>query len=565
MSNGMAKEKIGFSHDGIGRVLKQNKLGVPLNQREYSWEIEHVQALLEDFNGAMEGAEQTYFLGTLVLTTGKERPEVADGQQRLATVSLFLATIYDFFTILGNKARADNIREYLKTSDLETEQTVPRLRLNVEDNEFFLNYVLSEPDSAERLTAVPTKPSHKLIKAAADFCREFLGRILSTHKDAARQQAVINWVKFIENDAQVIVLTVPDHLDAFEMFETLNDRGLKASQADLIKNFVFGRSGDRIGESQHRWMVMSGTLDSIGGKDDLTVTFLRHLVICQQGPTKERELFRRVKLKIVSPQTAVAFMDEAAEGAAQYAALFNPDHVVWNEYGNSGRNFIRTLSELRVIQIRPLMFAVLREFPAAQAKLAFKLLVSWSVRFLIVGGRGGLLDRNYALRAHEVTTGAIKTAKDLVKAMADVVPADATFEVSFSEARVSQAFLSKYYLRALERHVKSDPEPEFIPSEEESINVEHILPMTPGVGWEHVSEETADAFSRRLGNQVLLKAKKNVEIGNKPFSIKKPTLEQSAYILTAQAGNKAAWGPAEITSRQKQLAALAVKTWPITI
>jgi hypothetical protein len=34
--------------------------------------------------------------------------------------------------------------------------------------------------------------------------------------------------------------------------------------------------------------------------------------------------------------------------------------------------------------------------------------VYWSVRFLIVGGRGGLLDRNYSLRAQEVSKQTIK-------------------------------------------------------------------------------------------------------------------------------------------------------------
>jgi len=561
----MSKGKIGFDHKGIGALLAHSRLAVPVNQREYSWETEHVQTLLEDFNNAISSDHPTYFLGTIVLTGGAdaEIPEVADGQQRLATTSILLAAIYDYFIKLNNASRAESIRGYLKTTDLQTEQVVPKLRLNVDDNEFFTRYVLAEPGTPERETE-PTKESHKRIQRAAEQCRNFLDTLLSTYKDSNRPQILINWVKFITNDAQVIILSVPDHIDAFEMFETLNDRGLKASQADLVKNYVFGRAGDRLHEAQQRWIQMIGVIESLG-LSDLTVTFLRHLMICFEGPTKERELFRKVRQRVSSPQTAIVFLDDAMKGATLYAALHNPEHVYWNDYGQSGRGFVRTLLGLRVEQIKPLMFAVLRKFPPDEAKKAFRLFVSWSVRFLVAGGRGGLLERHYGLRAQEVNIGKIKTAKELAKAMLDVVPPDATFEVAFTEARVSQSFLARYYLRALERHVKDDPEPEYIPNDEESINLEHILPETPAKGWDHISEETASAYFRRLGNMVLLKAKKNVELGNKPFDKKKQTLEQSAYLLTAEAGVKKKWGPDEIAARQARLAALAVKTWPLTL
>jgi hypothetical protein len=49
-----------------------------------------------------------------------------------------------------------------------------------------------------------------------------------------------------------------------------------------------------------------------------------------------------------------------------------------------------------------------------------------SVRFLICGGRGRLLDRNYAIMAQKVGTGEIKTAQALATAMQDIVPTDNT-------------------------------------------------------------------------------------------------------------------------------------------
>src|SRR5437016_4297460 len=83
----------------------------------------------------------------------------------------------------------------------------------------------------------------------------------------------------------------------------------------------------------------------------------------------------------------------------------------------------------------PLLFAVARHFKPAEADKAFRLFVSWSVRFLIFGGRGGMLDSQYSLRAKEVGTGEITTAEQLKKKMDQYVPIDREFEEAFAVAR----------------------------------------------------------------------------------------------------------------------------------
>ena len=88
-------ESITFDHKGIGAILAHNRLTVPVNQREYAWEDEHVTDLFQDFANAI-AKRVSYFLGTIVLTGGKDNlPEVSDGQQRLATATILLAAIRD--------------------------------------------------------------------------------------------------------------------------------------------------------------------------------------------------------------------------------------------------------------------------------------------------------------------------------------------------------------------------------------------------------------------------------------------------------------------------------------
>lgn len=563
----MANSEISFEHKGIGAILSQNRLVVPLNQREYSWEYDHVQELFQDFSNALTKSKGVYFLGTIVLTRGGgENPEVSDGQQRLATTSILLAAIRDYFHQQKDFKRASAIADkYLRTIDLKTTDTVPRLRLNVDDQEFFRKLVISDPDSADRKVA-PVRQSHKRIAKAADTAREYVLDFLKPFKENAHADRLIELVNFIDSGAQVIALRVPDHINAFVMFETLNDRGLKASQADLLKNHLLSLCAERINEGQQKWASMIGVLESLE-QDEITVTYLHHMLISKYGPIREREVFDRIRTSVNSQLGSLEFLDELADGASHYAALFNPDHKKWNDYGALTRKNITTINrDLRVSQIRPLMFAVARQFAIAEARLAFRYFVFWSVRFLVVGGRGGLLDRNYSIAAFEVASGTITTAAALAAKLGDIIPGDAVFSAAFAEAKIAQNYFARYLLRAMEQQHNKVDEPEFVPSDDEnSINLEHVLPENPGALWPGVDADAAVALYRRIGNLVLLQASKNTLIGNSPFDVKQPILKASSFVLTQQVAENNVWGPMEISARQAGLAQLAIQTWPVLV
>lgn len=136
----MAGSSFQFESPGIGKLLRQGRLEVPANQRSYAWRDTHVRNLLQDLNEAVRrNSTDEYFLGTVVLIQKLgEPPSIVDGQQRLATTSILLARIRDHLLSINRKAAADFIEEsFLSNIDLQTEQRVSRLKLNLEDNEFF--------------------------------------------------------------------------------------------------------------------------------------------------------------------------------------------------------------------------------------------------------------------------------------------------------------------------------------------------------------------------------------------------------------------------------------------
>ena len=86
--------KIDFEQLGISEVLKRYELVVPRYQRDYSWDADYVETFLQDLSFAISQDEPTYFLGSLVVIEKSDNlREVVDGQQRLATTSLLLASM----------------------------------------------------------------------------------------------------------------------------------------------------------------------------------------------------------------------------------------------------------------------------------------------------------------------------------------------------------------------------------------------------------------------------------------------------------------------------------------
>jgi uncharacterized protein with ParB-like and HNH nuclease domain len=63
-------QQISIQLDGIGSVLKSKRFKVPAYQRSYAWEIDHVEALLDDIHDAIKNKEKEYFLGSIVVTAG---------------------------------------------------------------------------------------------------------------------------------------------------------------------------------------------------------------------------------------------------------------------------------------------------------------------------------------------------------------------------------------------------------------------------------------------------------------------------------------------------------------
>ncbi|HEY8260516.1 MAG TPA: DUF262 domain-containing protein [Methylosinus sp.] len=562
-----------FEQMGIGDLLRRERHMVPPNQRSYAWEERNVLDLLQDINGEMNPAtpraKQEYFLGTIVLVDRDDGlpPHISDGQQRLATTSIILARIRDILNEIGDKTRAQGIdNEYLLKIDIDSAEIKTQISLNMEDNSFYADVILSKyPHSVSDSGFM--RASNKRLLTASKTAYEFLKNMISGFADDVKAVQLTRWIRFIREHTLVVTVKVPDENQAFRLFETLNDRGVKASQVDILKNFFLQLSGDRLGETHAQWTELAGKIEAnFPDKDDQMILYIRHLWITSHGHTIEKDLSTKIRKEVTSAPLAASFIVNANSSAMDYIALSDPSHPKWIGYKSATREYINTINKhLKVEQIKPLLFAIAMRFSPEETTKAFKFAVSISVRFLIYGGRGGFLDEHYAQRAHEIGSGRITRAKELRDSMKEIVPTDKQFEQAFAVFRVSKAYLSRYYLRAIDKTMHGDPNPEFVANDEyEASNLEHIIPIRPSQDYNISADELAN-IQQMIGNLTLISSRKNVVIGNAPFREKKEIYRESAYMITndlEKYGDE--FGVEQVKNRQAELAKLAVKTWSLS-
>jgi hypothetical protein len=362
----------------------------------------------------------------------------------------------------------------------------------------------------------------------------------------------------------VILVKVENDATAFRMFETLNDRGLEVSRSDLINNYIFGKSDQAIEEVQGFWSALREVLESTEERDS-TMNFIWHVLIATGGPVEQKNIYDRVKAVVKGKQTALSTLAEWTALAQAYIALTNPEHAQWIGYPPKIQSAIRALNILNIQQFKPLLMAITKRFTPNEAAQAFDRVVSIGVRLFIASRtttQSVWLPLSQA--AHKVWQSQISDSKALVAYLAQSIPNDQQFKTAFETATVTKSSLARYYLRALHAAETGMTDPSLIATDDhEKLNLEHILPSNPMGNWPEFTDEECAAYTKRLGNLALLQTKLNSDSKSESFDKKKVILAMSQLPTTSMVAAELVWNVDAIDNRQKYLAELALKAWPL--
>ncbi|MCZ4348043.1 DUF262 domain-containing protein [Devosia neptuniae] len=270
------------------------KFVIPSYQRRYSWREQQLFDLIDDIN-ILEGAD-THLLGSIVCLTGDHVAgvnslELVDGQQRLTTISILLECLRARFATDDRTEHVQELDRLLTARPFEG-PVIPKIALDTMDGEEF----------SQHAKATSEGDTH--------FLNLRLQEAFANARNWISQQETQDLVAFkyrLLNQAFVVRLDVGAAKDAFKLFETINNRGLRLSPTDLIKNFVLGNAArfgsDHLDAAKGNWSKLMNHLDRVDSD-----AFFRYFLIAR--------LATRLTKSQVVYQFQTYFMNAVSEAEA---------------------------------------------------------------------------------------------------------------------------------------------------------------------------------------------------------------------------------------------------------
>jgi len=222
----------------VRELLSGVKYGLDYFQREYRWDKKHVEELLEDLEGKFLSSydprhERTqvqyyahYFLGPTVISQKKGLNLIIDGQQRLTTLTLLL--IYLHHLQQGRTEQVDVLNLVFsakwgqKSFNLDVPERTPIMDALLGGRTF---------DSGEPLGSVGN--------IAARYAN-----IEELFPETLRGDALLFFVDWLLDNVDLVEIIAYADDDAYTIFETMNDRGLRLSFTEMLKGYLLANLGD---------------------------------------------------------------------------------------------------------------------------------------------------------------------------------------------------------------------------------------------------------------------------------------------------------------------------------
>ena len=250
------------ANETVLRTLLQGEkqFVVPLYQRTYSWKKEQLDRLWQDIMELAETSEiENHFLGSLVLApsqtttaSGVQSWLVVDGQQRLTTLSILLCAIRDCATEI-NPQLARKIHVQYLTNEFASGRELYKLLPTQADRPAWEAVVNKSPGAG----------GEDKIGNAYRFFRGNLERLHTESENGF--EAVLLVEKTVTSRLSFVEISAHVGDNVYRIFESLNNTGLKLTQADLLRNYLFMRLPNR-SESvyQQHWLPLQKLLDEQG-------------------------------------------------------------------------------------------------------------------------------------------------------------------------------------------------------------------------------------------------------------------------------------------------------------
>ncbi len=524
---------------------------IPIYQRNYTWEEENCEKLLQDIVSISQN-KKTHFMGSITYILHLIDDEnslrqlqefvIIDGQQRITTIMLLLKAIETKIQNEGIKKEIDGLLNL----------TGQRLRLKPikSDKEAFDLVMQNRSHELQGVSHI--RNNYKFFTKELDKYLEKGYRIEEIYGAFLRLKIVAIGLELGEDDPQVV-------------FESINATGVQLKGLDLIRNYLMmGENSDR---QKHLYDTYWVPLENWLGEKDLNDFIKTYLRIYFENRFKEneREVYYTLKAhhRDNFSDDIQGLMSDMREYGRIYQIFLDRDHY-FLERGDSQQlaNLRLRIKDLVKIQFgvaKPFILRCARDFE--EGKLDYEnfheilqILTSYYVRRSVCGDSNALNKFLYPLYrqlGENVSADALK--RYLGKSVGQTAfPNDDRIKAAFLVRNAYAANqVCKFILLEIEKLSNAEP------PREENLEVEHFYPKTPTQEWR---DRVGDYFTfeqdylNNFGNLTL--SGQNQKLSNKSYEAKIALMEEysSLHLNDYFVNNTHSWGIEEVRNRSKYLA-----------
>lgn len=594
------------------------KLSVPFFQRNYVWNQDNWNELIETF----ENAEIMPFLGSIILKEdSSQESTIIDGQQRLTTITILAKAIYDSLSD-ESKQPGSGIRHaiesflfYRKNAADDFKDSLVRIEHSQLDRKDYARIIsagiLKENDVIDLDTINPS--SGNILK-----CYKYFRKVLAHRADSSLKDLFNSM--FNEN-RRVFVLIELQHGDINEqtIFDTINRAGMRLSTADIIKNNIFKHLLEACGEDDTRkqrvideykdcWeSVFYSTLAEsdmwdeeriFGNVKHNNLEFLLYCVACIKWG-EDGDMFSRLENVFEKSTEKMGYSELLALIAEikEYALIFKKYVLDFNaslndeesneyfKYEEGVRRLLLILQKFGVQMFYPFVIKRLKEVNQnendPQLLFDFSVLESFVMRRKVIN-KG---THDYTSKCYQVIqNGATYLIEsDLAKPEAGISDAEIKQCLAYTKDETAKMIL--FWIELYRRSGNNFDERAL----EYRYTLEHIMPRKWNTHWIDVPVKTADrelsaateegriereTHIQSLGNKTLLTCNLNSALRNAAFMEKingsgenKPGYKRHTSLLLTkelvdQSATDTVWDEAHIHTREQKLASEFIRLWP---
>ena len=517
---------------------------IPRFQRSYSWTKDNAEDFLTDLES---GGNDSFFVGSIVLNVDGESTgyvEIVDGQQRMITSSLLLAAIRDIYHDNKIQKSALEIQEDFIGAERRGKwswRITPSDQLKDFFKEFIQIYPKKEFPSKRSINAEKNR-----IVDNYNIFYERLSKKIDTFESNEDKSTALRNIEDMLLDMRVIRIRVKDESRAYEIFETINARGVDLTAADLLKNTIFSKVGltdDGYDVAKERWGRILENLE--GTPIDMT-TFVRYHWLSKYSFVTKKGLYRSIKTTITDWE---GFLNELYFDSCIVNGLCSSDvSEIENVEINHrvAREINRSLTGINAVGTRQsfvLLLAIIRDMDSTGFKRVHKIFQSIeNFTFYyhgICNGPANRVEKYWNRRCQDlqdiINTTEVKekiskgtswtnSLKDYLNSLLNEELYIEKFEKSlrYKNSQKARSIIT-YFLSKLNRHHNKEG------IDPTSISIEHILPNQPKE-WGLTKSDVKD-YVHKIGNLTLINPDINGGMGNKPLSDKIPEFRKSGIHL----------------------------------